>query len=152
LWLEAGLGGPGIAGLLGFNFQTQKRMISLQMLARDSQAEFFVTPRQSAVSYGVLYGSAYRQKAWLLSASAGLGLVRGFHRGWQTGSSWFGTDYKLDYYTTIGIPAQIQAALQSRGLGMGLSMFTNVSLEGAFGGLLLTLQIGKLKPKRVSNH
>ncbi len=146
-WINAGLGGPGIAGGLSLNFQYHQRIITLRTFYHASEdTGFFGTPAQSASDLSLLYGTTHRGRVFFASVAAALGMVSGTHRGRMINSGWFGPDYELDYYDTVGIPLETQLFWQCRHVGLGVTGFANLNLEHSYGGILFCIQLGKLRP------
>lgn len=88
---------------------------------------------------GLLYGRATSTQSFQFSAAAGLALVNGTRSEGLYGSS-------ESVPTTIGIPVELQAVWEPVNfLGLGIVAFANLNPAQSFAGIMLTLQIGKLR-------
>jgi hypothetical protein len=140
IWLGVGLasaggqsggGGFGAAAQLVYQRRPHQATLRALVLATDL-ARFPDGSDDSMGEVGVLYGRT-RTRSWgHVSASAGGSIVR-FERcpggGFET-------------CRTLGLPLTLEAALNSRALGIGLQAFGNVNAKAAYGGLALILQLG----------
>lgn len=82
---------------------------------------------------GLMYGRSWQRGAVDWSFSGGIA---------ATGFSDCGDAGPSRACTTLGVPLAADAVLRSRIIGVGLQIFGNLNLEGAFGGIGLVLPIG----------
>jgi hypothetical protein len=115
---------------VSFSYQTGKNLFSIrytnsqEILGDDWSSDF-----------GILYGRAAKTKFGFASISAGIGLV---HRVKE--------EEEEEDFTTVGIPIQGRLFFTPLPfLGVGIYPFANLNLKDIPVGLLLCVQIGKLR-------
>jgi hypothetical protein len=106
---------------------------------------------ESVLDFGVLYGRAFGSDLVFLIPSVGLSFVQGTRRGAYLGPSqggYFPTNaYEEIKYSAVGIPAQCQLFIVTPApiFGFGLEVFGDLNKEVPFGGVLVSIQFGKLR-------
>ena len=152
-WLNTGLGGSsyGMALTAGHAFQAGHGLISSRYIFCGELPTLGVDyPAESAHELGILYGRYARVSAVFVSISAGIGVARMVKRGkflYDNGNLLFpDRTYEELHYLTIGIPLEAQLFLSfSPSFGMGIYAFGNINPKNSFGGMLVSMELGKLK-------
>jgi len=134
-WLNFGPGiGPGPVDLQfiiggSASYQFQQNIIS----ARITHQEAYMSTPSKITERAILYGRSMKSKYWLSSFAAGLSYLSG-EKSYQ------------EKISTIGFPVEGQLFLTPLPfVGIGLYGLANFNLKCSFTGLLLCLQIGKLR-------
>jgi hypothetical protein len=142
-WLNMGFGISTVdmSGGAGFSYQSGKKLISIRY-THNEDFTLFELPKESVWDVGVLYGIIRKSNYGLISASGGISIVGGYHRGAYIEST---DSYEKKSFFTFGIPLEFQLFFTPFDyVGVGLNEFANLNPENTFVGMLLCLQIGKL--------
>jgi hypothetical protein len=97
---------------------------------------------------GFLFGVSKTNQWTKISAYGGLGIVKGKMRGdfiSYGDGGWFSpSEYEWDYFTTLGIPLELEfSLLPHQLLGVGFSITGNINSKNSLLGLTVKLEIGK---------
>ena len=136
-WLYAGPSlttlGPGASA--GVSVETDRHVFSVRATCTDPSFG------QETWDVGFLYGRALPVGPFVFSASTGVAVVSGTRYG-----SLFGSGVGRDLETMIGFPLEGAIAwLPTRTIGVGLRGIANVNTGQPFGGLGVTLRLGRLR-------
>lgn len=149
VFASAGVGGgsQGLAGVVSLNFSRGRLFYVLRMSRTEEFSIFGPSPIQSDTDYAVLVGRSSRSRRSVKSAAVGIGLVRSVRRGAliQEGFWFFGPQHERLDRVTVGLPIDLKATANVRGIGIGVNLFGNLNTKGSFAGVALTLQLGKLR-------
>jgi len=129
IWLSGGLGvgSAGVAEGLSLSFQSGRRVVTLRGIAQ------FVPVGPTVGELGILF---LGQGSKVPGSSFATGLA------YVTGE----TVDNFKPFSTVGIPIEVQwFAAPLPFAGIGLYLFGNLNTTESFGGLLLTLKLGKLR-------
>lgn len=135
-WLGAGLGvgSEDFAAQLNGSYQFGGNLLSLRASATAGLFD------DGFGDYALMYGRATSPtgKRYHASAALGLGIVHGCRGGGLGGCR--------DVSNAVGLPIEVQLFWRpgSR-MGLGLYGFANFNDEQSFGGLTLSLQLGRLR-------
>ncbi len=146
-WLTLGVGIGGNRDLHGFgvcitaSYLSDFGLLSIDYLGASRvgrEPAIPSTARLEAFSeLSGLYGICYHAPFFLVSASAGMGVV------WVTKRV---VSFGEKTAATVGIPLKVEAFITPLPvLGMGLTGFANVNGKASYGGLPLCLRVGKLR-------
>ncbi len=136
-WLNLGMGlsGGGFFSVGGsVSYLTGRNLFSIRCIYSEKLYIFgYGGEMERGYDLGVLYGGIAKGKYSFISLSVGIGFVSRVKE-------------KEDFFS-IGIPIEGQLFLKPLPyLGFGIYPFANPTLKGTFfGGLLLCVQIGKLR-------
>ncbi len=126
-------GGDNAAIMLGASSQIRSHVISVR------SATTFNLFDDDFWDFALMYGLASRTSGSRITASAGVAIVDG-HRC----ANFF--DACEEISATIGLPLALDVAWIGLGfLGLGIHGFANINSEQSFGGIGLTVQLGKLR-------
>jgi len=163
-WLNAGYGVVGTFNsyrdIIGISLSAQTkrslfsiRYIRVQETLSVAGPKLEIHPSEIVWDLGLLYGVCEKGSSAFGAVAAGLAAVGGQNRGKYLYSIGGGcTDHNNDYYETlgyltVGIPVEAQLMWTPFPfVGAGLWGFADLNPKKSFGGLLLTIQIGKLNP------
>ena len=138
-WVTAGIGGGG-AGGAGFAAAASADVLARHHLFSLRATGVAVEFGNDFWDAGLLYGRVHRTKWGLLAASVGLAVVDGERCGGGLGASC------TQVPASVGLPLSASASWHvSSNLGVGLSAFGDVNHEQSFGGLVLNIQLGRLR-------
>ena len=97
--------------------------------------------RNETWDIALTYGRSMNYRSFYLSAGTGVAVVGG--NGY---SNLFGKGTKTPFETTIGFPLRGQISWQPiQFLGVGIKSFFNVNTEQPFGGVGVSLRVGRLQ-------
>ena len=136
-WLYAGPSvttlGMGASG--GVSVEVDRHVFSLRATSTDPSFG------QETWDVGMLYGRALVMESFMVSASTGVAVVSGRRYG-----SLFGQGAGRDLEAMIGFPLEGAVTwVPASMLGIGVRGFANVNTGQPFGGLGVTLRIGRLR-------
>jgi hypothetical protein len=146
-WLNVGIGRSsmgGFAGSANISIQFNKYLVSLRATGNTETTDF-LSSGDEFYDIGLLFGIAPLRSEMLVSAAIGIALVGGSR---DTGeSSWFfGNVGRENIGTNIGLPIEIQIFQRlSSYMGIGAYIYANINNEESFGGIALSLQLGKFQ-------
>ncbi len=150
-WLNAGLGASssGLSGGLSISYQPDWKFISLRFINSSRYGEGWLggnTTSENIWDIGALYGLIAKGKYGYASISGGVSLVGGNKHGEFLGIiGWINTYEKIPILT-IGIPLEGQLFFTPFSfLGIGINGFANLNPNRSFSGVLISLQVGKLR-------
>ncbi len=150
-WVNAGLGGTSMhhsagSATVSLNYGLNKRLFTARYGYNAQYFTVLSSFHHVVREAGVLYGLLGKGRAGYASIGAGIGLVRdvAHYEGWFPVS-----DSKQTLYMGPCIPLESQLFLTTRYVGIGLILLANINLHQSYVGYLLSLQVGKLKNKRV---
>ncbi len=132
-------GGPSVT-TLGIGLQAE--------LAVDYNNHLFlISTTRTDLDFGdetwdvaLIYGQSMNYRSFYLSAGTGVAVIGG-----EGYSDLFGRGTKTSIETTIGFPLRGQISWQPvRFLGLGINSFFNVNTEQPFGGIGVSVKVGKL--------
>ena len=136
-WIYAGpsLTTLGIGASGGVAVEVDRHVFSVRATSTDPSFG------QETWDVGILYGRALPVQSFTFSASTGVAVVSGTRYG-----SLFGRGTGTDLDTMIGFPLEGTITwTPTRVLGVGVRGFANVNTEQPFGGLGVTLHVGRLR-------
>lgn len=136
-WLYAGPSlttlGAGVSG--GVSVEADRHVFSLRATSTDPSFG------EETWDVGVLYGRVLPVRSFLFSASTGVAVVSGTSYG-----SLFGGGAGENLETMIGFPLEGAITWQpTRVFGLGVRGFANVNTGQPFGGVGVTLRVGRLR-------
>jgi hypothetical protein len=125
--------GPGASA--GVSVEADRHVFSVRATSTDPSFG------QETWDVGFLYGRALPVGSFMFSASTGVAVVSGTRYG-----SLFGAGAGRDMETMIGFPLEGAIAwVPTRTIGIGLRGVANVNTGQPFGGLGVTLRVGRLR-------
>jgi len=125
----------GMGGSVGLAVEADRHVFSLRAASTDP------TFGQETWDVGVLYGRALFVDAFMLSASTGVAMVGG--RRYKT---LFGDGAGTAMETAIGFPLEGALVWEAAPvLALGIRGFANVNTEQPFGGMGVTVRIGRVR-------
>lgn len=150
-WINLGFGGSSFEFATGFSFshQTQREhgLLSIRFI-HNEKLSLFSSPAETLWDFGILYGIMNKGTYGMVSISGGGSIVGGVRKGELLEGEWFSSKYTRKNFTSVGIPLESQLMLTpSPFFGIGLYGFANLNPEQSYFGILLNLQIGKLRKK-----
>lgn len=123
--------GPGLSG--GVTVEANRHVFSLRTTSTAP------TPADETWDVGLLYGRAVFIRSFVLSASTGVAVVSGTRY-----RSLFGSGPGRAMDTMIGFPLEGTAVWSPvSALAVGVRAFANVNTEQPFGGIGLTVHVGR---------
>lgn len=125
----------GIGGSVGLAAEADRHVFSLRAASTDP------TFGQETWDVGVLYGRALFVRTFTFSASTGVAIVGG--RRYKT---LFGSGPSEALETAIGFPLEGTLVWEAAPvLSLGVRGFANVNTEQPFGGMGVTVRIGRMR-------
>jgi hypothetical protein len=125
----------GTGGSMGLTLEADRHVFSLRVASTDP------TPGHETWDVGVLYGRALFIRAFTFSASTGVAVVSG-----RRYTTLFGNGPGSDLETMIGFPLEGTITWSAaRVLALGVRGFANVNTGQPFGGLGMTVQVGRIR-------
>ena len=139
LWIDSGIGANnlGIGRQLGLNVEVKNEIF----VAYDFDLATPLNIDTDAISHAISIGKLYKTKATVAYSSLGISRVQGTH-----GEQWNVTNqtYENIGYQAFGLRVEVGIYFTPNILGVGVSVFSNVSSEVQYAGLTLNLAIGQL--------
>ena len=150
-WLNVGMGDGRVKNLLGssvfmsFSFAQNSHVFTGRYISYESNKEdWFIYAGsiplrdrrfEEAREISIVYGRMEKQKFGFASIGIGLGLI-------EINENLL---YLRRKYRELGIALETQAFFTLPGMGIGFYGYGNINRETIFYGVLLSLQIGKLR-------
>ena len=156
-WIESGIGiaqttssskDADIAAEFAFNLIKGKSILKTRILAV-SEFNILAGGNESSINIGALIGKHHSTKFFKASYLAGLGITTGQERGKKIGTTggWLSFNrYEMNNFTSISIPIEVNLVLKPmKFIGIGLTLFGDINAKRSSYGLLLKLEVGKLR-------
>lgn len=155
--LSLGLGASsgGIVGVVSAQARRGSRLLGFRLAESTEFNLFGPSPALADTEFGLLYGRYSGRRAGFVTASAGLSVVRSVRRGRFLGRSCNSTGFLACLFNparherlvshSLGVPFEARAVLASRYAGLGLGAYGNLSGNGSFVGIALTVNVGLLR-------
>ncbi|SRR6056297_2448175 len=125
--------GAGLQAELGVNYNNHLFLISTTSTDFDFGNETW--------DVALIYGQSMTYRSFHLSAGTGVAIIGG-----EGYSDLFGRGTKSSIETSIGFPLRGQISWQpTRFLAFGINSFVNVNTEQPFGGIGVSVRMGKLQ-------
>lgn len=149
VYVSAG-GGPsdgGIGGLLSLSVVRESRVLGFRIATSQEFEIFGPVPSEGSSDYAFLIGKASRGRFHLSTVTTGIAWVQTVERGRviQPGVWFFGPVHERIERHTIGVPFDVATSVHLQGVGLGLHLFGNLNTARSFGGLAVSVQLGKVR-------
>ena len=144
-----GLSSHGISGLMSLNLHLAEHRAEVRVIGGLKYSSFltFRTPSESILELAVLYGRPLTTEEFDVNVLVGIGYVVHITQGQYLGPvGYVGKQFEEVRKNTIGIPIEINGFVtRGRIFGLEAAVVGNFNLEQTFVGLVISLNIGKLK-------